>query len=132
LTIQINEYQSRIQVLEQKSSREGSSSRKDGEINELRNQMTSLSYKLKQYEEQISQYERTFTQYESQISSLQQSNWKLEERTSKKTNEMAPMPSQVDEERRIFEEGKLGLKVIILLEEINRLKQKEQELTIKS
>ncbi len=94
--------------------------------------MTSLSYKLKQYEEQISQYERTFTQYESQISSLQQSNWKLEERTSKKTNEMAPMPSQVDEERRIFEEGKLGLKVIILLEEINRLKQKEQELTIKS
>lgn len=50
--------------------------------------------------------------------------------TKETTKEVVPVP--VDDERAIVEEGKLGLKVIILLEEINRLKQKEQELTIKS
>jgi hypothetical protein len=33
-------------------------------------------------------------------------------------------PSEGNDERWVLEEGKLGLKVIILLEEINRLKQK--------
>lgn len=84
LTVQINEYQSRITILEQKSSRDskegsraGSSSRSDAELNELRNQLGNLSYKLQQYEEHIEQYERTFAQYESQITTLQQVNWKL-------------------------------------------------------
>ncbi len=69
---------------------------------------------MQQYEEHIEQYERTFTQYESQITTLQQVNWKLEERISKQaTKEVAP--SQANDERWVLEQGKLGLKVIILL-----------------
>ena len=102
----------------------------DPQVDILRTQVSGLTSKIQQYEIQISQYERNFSQYESQISTLQQTNWRLEDKLNKQQATVpVPVPVQSiivvnDNEGMIAEQAKLNFRVIILLEEINRLKQR--------
>ncbi len=89
----------------------------DPQADLLRSKVSSLTSKLEQYELQISQYERTFTQYESQISTLQQTNWRLEEKVSRQPVNAPVQPATivVNNESWLVEEGKLNFRILILL-----------------
>lgn len=129
LSIQLSESQATIQNLE----RQQSLKREDPQVFELRHEVTSLTSRVEQYEVQISQYKKTVAQYESQITTLQQVNWRLEERVQQQQEGgVRGEVVAVDDDSRILEEGKLNLRIIILLEEINRLRQRENDLVVKA